>query len=399
MSNTYDRHENESFLDYADRLIDNYKMYDLDRVEIYDILFDEMISSDESRKRLYGARAIIDKLKEEGFEKLTEDEMFKKLETKKMEIKSERVKLSTVRNDLNKKITEMSRRELLVEEVLNVIPKVEKVDFKPLIQQDDNKSYMLNFSDIHYDYFFLSENNEYSIDILKERFNKLLGELVKTIEKEKISLLTVVNCGDSINGLIRISQLQTMRLGVVQSVVSFSRFMGDWLNELSKHVEIIYRHVPTSNHSQLRIFDKGRFIGGEDLELLIVNYIHDYLANNDRVKVDINLDNEYITFNLQGYKIIAFHGHQFRKSDNVLEKINTVHRKFYDTIIFGHWHSSYEKTLFEGVDNNVELLVSPSIVGSDPYSDSLLVGAKSSAKLHIYEKGKGRVQAYNYILN
>lgn len=399
MSNIYDRREGENFVDYADRLIDNYKQYDLDRVEVYDLLFNETISPDESRKRLYGSKALIDKLKEEGFKKLTEDEMFEKLEMKKLELKKERIKLSTIRNDLNKQLSEQSRRELLLEEVLNAIPSISEFNFKPIVKQDENKSYLLNFSDIHYDYFFLSENNEYSIEILQERFEKLLGELIKLIEKEKISHLTVLNCGDSLNGLIHISQMQSMKIGLVQSAISFSRFMGDWLNKLSEYVYITYRQVPTSNHSQLRIFDKSRFVGGEDLELLIINYIHDYLKNNQRVEVVIDTDKEYITFNIQGYEIISFHGHQFKKTDNILEKINTMHRKFYDTIILGHWHTSYEKTLFEGIDNNVELIISPSIVGSDPYSDTLLVGSKSSAKLHIYEKGKGRVQSNTFILN
>lgn len=396
---SYNRQENENFLDYADRLIENYKRYDLDRVEVYDLLFNEIISSDESRKRLYGAKAVVTKLKEEGFETITEDEMVKKLETKRIELQKERIKLSTLRNDLNKTVREEARKELLWEEILSTIPLAEKTEFKPLLEQDKDRSYLLNFSDIHYDYFFISENNEYSIEELENRFNKLLGEIIKIIEKENISELTVLNGGDSISGLIHLSQLQSMKVGLVQSAIGFSRFMGDWLNELSKYVKVIYRQVPTSNHSQIRLFDSKRNIGGEDLELLIINYIHDYLKDNERIEVVVDTDKEYITFNLQGYEIIAWHGHQFRKNDNILEKVNTIHRKFYDTIILGHYHSSYEKTLFEGIDNNIELLISPSIVGSDPYSDSLLLGSKSSAKLHIYEKGKGRVQTNNIILN
>jgi len=399
MSNTYNRREDERFLDYAERLIDNFKFYDLDKVEVYDLLFDEIISSDEARKRLYGSKAIINKLKEEGFDTLTEDEIIKKLETKKIELQKERIKLSTLRNDLNKTVREEARKELLWEEILNFVPRAKQTEFKPLLEQDNDKSYLLNFSDIHYDYFFVSENNQYSIEELERRFNKLLGDVVKLIQKEQISELTVLNNGDSISGLIHMSQLQTMQVGLVQSAIGFSRFMGDWLNELSKYVKVIYRQVPTSNHSQIRIFDTKRNIGGEDLELLIINYIHDYLKNNDRVKVVVETDKEYITFNLQGYEILSYHGHQFKKTDNILEKINTIHRKFYDTIILGHFHTSVERTLFEGIDNNVELLISPSIVGSDPYSDSLLLGSKSSAKLHIYEKGKGRVQTNTFILN
>lgn len=377
------------------------KTIDLDFEELSELIFGEgnCYNSNEVRKRFYGIKRLVDLIELDGIDSINEDDLLEKIEFKKIELQKERVKLSTLRNDINKKIREDARQELLFEEILSSIPSADKVEFRPLLEQDGDKSYLLNFSDIHYDYFFSSENNKYSIEILKQRFDKLLGELIKLIEKENISKLTVLNTGDSISGLIHMSQIKTMQVGLVQSVIGFSRFMGDWLNKLSEYAEVTYRQVPTSNHSQLRIFEKKRNIGGEDLELLIINYIYDYLKGNNRVKVIVDTESEYIAFNLQGYEIISFHGHQFRKTDNILERLNTLHRKFYDAIIIGHYHSSYEKTLFEGVDNDVELIIAPSIVGSDTYSDSLLLSSKSSAKLHTYEKGKGRVQSNTIILN
>lgn len=395
---------NETNFEYIKRIVFG-KLVDktitLDYEDLSELVFGDnnCFNSSEVRKRFYGIKRLIDLIELDGINSINEDDLLEKLELKKIELKKERVKLSTLRNSLNKTIREDARKELLWEEVLSAVPMAKQTEFKPLIQQDNNKSYLLNFADTHYDYFFVSENNQYSIEELEIRFNKLLGEVIKLIEKEGISELTVLNNGDSISGLIHMSQMQTMQVGLVQSAIGFSRFMGDWLNELSKYVKVIYRQVPTSNHSQIRIFDTKRNIGGEDLELMIINYIHDYLKNNNRVEVMVETDKEYITFNLQGFEIISYHGHQFKKTDNILEKINTIHRKFYDTIIIGHFHTSVEKTLFEGVDNNIELLISPSIVGSDPYSDSLLLGSKSSAKLHIYEKGKGRVQTNTFILN
>lgn len=46
------RREDEKFLDYAKRLIDNKDLYDLDKSEIYELLYNERVSSDHARKAL-----------------------------------------------------------------------------------------------------------------------------------------------------------------------------------------------------------------------------------------------------------------------------------------------------------------------------------------------------------
>ena len=47
-----ERREDEKFLDYAKRLIDNKDLYDLDKSEIYELLYNERVSSDHARKAL-----------------------------------------------------------------------------------------------------------------------------------------------------------------------------------------------------------------------------------------------------------------------------------------------------------------------------------------------------------
>lgn len=395
-----DRLENESFLDYTDRLISNKKNYDLDHSEIYEMLFGVVISGTESRKRIYGLKDMIETLKAEGFEKLTDDEVFRKLESKKIEIQKERMKLSTLRNDLNKTVRDESRRELLLEEMIRVIPRADKVEFRPREIQDMDKGYLLRISDIHYSSFFKSINNEYSIEILHERFEILLGELMAFIEKEGVKKLYVANQGDSLQGLIRISDLKKNQIGLMESVVGFSRFMGDFLNALSEYVDIEYYHVPTANHSDIRLFDPKNNQTGENLELLMINYIHDYLRKNDKVFVALPEENkDYLEFNIQGFDFISLHGHQTKNVNTYLEKVSMRNRKFYDFCLMGHYHTGYEKTLYEANGHNVELLVSGSIVGSDPYADTLLLGSKSSAKLDVFQKTKGRVQSNTIILN
>ena len=76
-----------------------------------------------------------------------------------------------------------------------------------------------------------------------------------------------------------------------------------------------------------------------------------------------------------------------------------LHRRFYDIAFIGHYHGGQTISTGESVNGNTEIFVIPSIVGSDPYSDSLKVGAKSMAKMFKLEKGNGIVENYTFVLN
>lgn len=58
-----ERNNNETFLDYAERLILNRKEYDLDKVEVYEILYSEQVSADHARKCLTNLEKTIEQNK------------------------------------------------------------------------------------------------------------------------------------------------------------------------------------------------------------------------------------------------------------------------------------------------------------------------------------------------
>jgi len=59
----FKRKENECFLSYAERLLVNKKEYDLDKVEIYELLYANQVSSDHARKCLTNLQMTIDEQK------------------------------------------------------------------------------------------------------------------------------------------------------------------------------------------------------------------------------------------------------------------------------------------------------------------------------------------------
>jgi hypothetical protein len=76
-----------------------------------------------------------------------------------------------------------------------------------------------------------------------------------------------------------------------------------------------------------------------------------------------------------------------------------LHRTFYDYCLLGHSHSSREVTGNEGYLNDTEVLVVPSFIGSDPYSDSLRKGSKAACKIYVFDEKEGHIETHKLQLN
>lgn len=401
--NLIDRLEGELDFEYKLRLcsLKLNKEIDLDWSEIVELL-GLSISGDHLRKLSYGYKECEQYLETKKVEVVasTGSDILDELDLKIQELDKTRKKLQATKLEYNRNLRVDSRFELLYENVRNAIETITVPNFEGCFFQTGNKEYLLNFSDIHYGSNFKSENNEYSREICKQRFELLLSKTVAIVEKEEIRKLHILNCADSIQGLLRISDVRMNDIPIVEATIEVSKFLANWLNELSKYVEIVYHHVPNANHSQLRLLNtKASEMAAEDLEKIIVNYIHDVLINNPRIDVPVVMDKDYLNFNLCGYNFISLHGHQVKSLQSSIKDFSMLHRTWYDFMILGHFHGGQEMNVGEGFSNNTEVLVSPSIVGSCPYADSILKGAKSMAKLYVFEESQGHSKTYNLLLN
>ena len=172
---------------------------------------------------------------------------------------------------------------------------------------------------------------------------------------------------------------------ILTSLEVVSKTIASFLNELSKYCYIDYYHCPTSNHSQTRpLGTKASEIASEDVEYIICNYIKDVLVNNERIMVNTNFGYEYIEIPIFDFKTIAMHGHTIKNIDNALKDL-TYHKKtFYTTVFLAHYHAAKIGTVGEMYDTDCEVIVCPSFIGSCPYSDSLLKGAKPTCCIFGY---------------
>ena len=333
-------------------------------------------NGDYMRKLAYGYKRLI----ESGY--LADDTPDEKL----IKLKKERIKLSTARALVNKQLSEISRSELLYEQIRDKIKVLKNPTFKYIPVEKNNRSHVLHLTDIHYGSAFKVEGNEYNISICNQRMNKLLSETIEFIKKEKTDKIYVINTGDSIQGMLRMSDIKRNEIPVVESVVGFSKMMASWLNELSAYCEVEYLHVPSANHSE------PRFIGTssgdmpeEDFEKIIINYINDVLINNKRINVHSDISKPFIELEIEGYNVIAHHGHGLRNLDTAIRELTMVNKKFYNFLITGHMHHLEIKE----TDDGCKVLMASSFVGVCPYSKKIMRTSSPSANIYTIEKNKG----------
>jgi predicted phosphodiesterase len=398
---------NESLKDYKLRLCRNKDIYNITWDKIAELLSKELgyqVSESYARKWYsYYSEGYNDGLKAQN------EEVFKEIEKQKLELQKEKIKLQSLRADYNSKIREQARFELLLDFIRDEIknnnlnkPPENLKDIQPKVNK---RSLWLLFADLHYDKIIRQKDvypikNEYDIDILKQRMWLLQDEVIKIAQKEGFNFINIANLGDVIDGILRVSQLQWIKLGIVESTIQVSAFLRDWLNELSKRLFINYYYVAGSNHSELRLLDgkKSQF-ANENMERIIGAFLEESLKNNPNVQIHNPINNNFNETTDLGFNILMLHGNNERNLDKIIHDYSQLHRKFYDYVFIGHSHSSLEKTVGAGEVNDIEIIRAPSICGIDNYAYKNKWNAKAGAKCLIFEEGKGKTISYDIKLN
>lgn len=324
------------------------------------------------------------------------------LDVKIQELRKERIKLQTSNVERNRLDRSEARQEMYYEYVGNVVQALPLPNFQPIEDSVHHEiSYLVGLADVHYGARYHSINNEYSPEKAKKRFEYLTCRLIHFVQEKHITTLTIVSLGDLIQGVLRLSDLKINDSSIVKATVEICRLIANMLNELSTYTNIAYYHTPSANHTQLRVLNaKASELADEDLEYLMGNYIKDLCANNERITVHLAKEgNDFIEVYIPGNEIIAMHGHQLKNIENAVKDVSILHKKFYDTVLLGHYHNGKEIPSHEGILGDAEVLISPSFVGSDPYSDKLCKGSKACIKVYGFDKLFGHTETYKIILN
>ena len=332
-----------------------------------------------------------------------EDKYLEEIKTARRELEKERQKLYATKIEASRNLRQESRAELFYENIRDAIVKLPVPEVTYFVDKNhrNGKEYLLAIADIQAGAKFKLDCNEYSLDICKDRFSELLTMVVDYVLDNDIYKLHIVGLGDTIQGILRLSDLKLNETSVVEATVTVSRLIANFLNALSEYCNIEYYHTPLSNHAQSRnLGSKANELMYEDMEYVIGHYIHDMLAANDNVNVHLHDGYDYIDIPIFNYNITAMHGHTIKNLEDALIDISAVRRKFIDYLLVGHWHNGRIIPGNEHGSYDTEVLMCPSFQGTDPYAfNKLGKSSKSACKMFIFDEKYGCTGTEKFILN
>lgn len=415
--------ENETIEDYINRLYQNKHTYNLTWNDIailcnknFNLNYDESTyrrkykkyyPNNEYIKNKQSFKTIINQFSESIYSEDQENKLHKLIQKNiqlEKTIRKERIRLQTEKIEYNKWMREHERNEMICEKIQDAIKLLTPVQVPTSTMNIDNKDvdkyYMLCIGDQHYGVEFKIQGfnndiiNEYNPKIFQQRMWNLYQQIVCLVKKENIKVLYVNDFGDSIDGLLRISQLWKLKYGVIESTIQYANFMSEWLNSLTHYVNIVYQMVDDSNHSQLRLLGEPKnTFKNENMSKIIITFIKEALRNNPRFKLESNETG--MIFNKFGnYNIIGIHG-EVKDMNKALTQISNIFHITINYLIAGHIHH-YRA---EEINKNVEVINIPSIIGVDDYSVSTLRSSSAGAKLFCFSGKLGKQIEYSFKLN
>lgn len=397
--------DGESRLDYIKRLVYGKlkdKTIDCDYTEIAPFLFGAELSSCECRKRMYGALNILEQLEGETIKNVADFELLDEITNKTLELRKERMKNQTVNAQINKNLRLVARGEITQDLIVEAITKLEPLNLsRPRPRLTSNQEGILPISDVHFGKKCTITGlkgeiiNEYNEEVYKRRMQELMEETIRICSKEDISRLNILLTGDLIDGILRMTQLQKIQYGIIDSTMRLAEHLSVWLNELSNYV-FIDLYTCLGNHSQIRPLgsSNGEF-EDENMESVIIWYLKARLKNNESINI-IDNKSDFIFFNCNGINIMASHGEE-KNIEQAIKDYMLLYGESIDLFIAGHLHTKENKSIglsTKGL-SDVEYCRVKSICSIDDYSTKLRKSSGAGTSLFIIEQGRGKTITYD----
>lgn len=384
------------------KLVD--KTINTDWEDLSEILFGEgnCFNSNEVRKRAYGANRAIDLIGKEGLDKilLERNEILDELTLKKQEIQKERIKMQDVKNALSATLRSEARHEAVVEAITDAVKKLPPLEVvEPRFIQSGEKCGILCLADIHFGKEFVLYGlngeviNQYNPDIAIQRLWQVRDYVLDICEKEGLDTINIIELGDTIQGVLRISDLNKVRYGLVDSAIEIARFLAVWLNELSKFVNIRFTKI-SGNHEEVRpLNSKKGELAEENISKIIFEIIKTSLLQNPNISFTENLISDIALLKIASFNIIATHEiskDRFKSIKELEEQYNCE----IDYLISAHEHFNNVQNVAIGKD----VIGVRSLVGTDDYSRKIKKTANAGALFVVFKEGYGKYITYDILV-
>lgn len=310
----------------------------------------------------------------------------------------ERQKLFTEKLELNRWLRVAARDEMILERIETAIRELPDLEVPMALPRErgGDRVGILVFGDTHFGAEFIIPTldgqgilNKYDEEVFVDRMEDLLEQVMDICAKEGLTKIKVYSMGDELDGVLRVSQLQKLRYGVVESTIRYSEYICRWLARLTKFVRVEFRML-AGNHTELRMLGqpKGTF-ENENMSIIIKEFIRVRMEDNPNFDF-IDSKSGLIYDEVFGLNIVGIHGETKDLSKTIKDLTNQYNVRI-DILLAAHLHHSASQCI--GLYRDVIRV--PSIIGVDPYAMTLSAISNPGATFLIIEEGKGKSITYD----
>lgn len=245
--------------------------------------------------------------------------------------------------ELNKMKREWSDRVILIREISEQLKDVKfnkgNKKLKPLEKTDN--SIVVPMSDWHIGL----RTEEFNLEVANDRVEQYANKVVHYANMFDVNTVNVIGIGDLMNGsYMRANQLAENELSFSEQIVSASDMVFEFLELLSKELNVVYMGSIIGNHSRMSSGAPSNAQEGDSGENILDAVVEKYikLSKNKRLSVDNKkTSNRDISCSINGVEIKAVHGDLIsKKSKEKLQQFISMDEKFYDILLYGHFHHS-----------------------------------------------------------
>ena len=241
--------------------------------------------------------------------------------------------------------------------------------------------------------------NYYDDTVFEKRMSRLLDRIRYIQQRENVKNIHVMVVGDCVAGMLRMSQLQNLQYGIVDSTIRFSDLFAQWIRRLADllqvHVDV---HMVGGNHDEVRpLGSKAGEFPKDNMIRIIQWYLEAKLAEYSHTVTIHPLTGRFHYVSVEGYNFLMLHGDGGKISDICRDAVN-VYGQHVDYFVCGHLH--HEEELASGTtrDGNSVIVRVPSLCGMDGYAQKLGRFSKPGALVMIMQHGFGRRCVYPVVL-
>ncbi|RNB59526.1 hypothetical protein EDM57_05130 [Brevibacillus gelatini] len=385
------RQQNESLEQYKERLVMNKESYGLYWSDIAQLWLDhtgERKSDDYFRK--FRKRLVKDEKQQHKQVSLKFDDV----EDKIIQFQKEKYKIQDQKREYRNLIRNDARFEHLKEEIIKAVHEVAKlkpINWNQPVKATGDKEAVVLFSDWHYG--IVSDNyfNKFNPDIFHERIKTLAHKTIEYGKLHDVKTLHVFNLGDIVSGNLHVSVRVQNSEDIISQVKVVSETISEVLAKLSTEFEEVKFYSVRGNHDRVTA-NKHDAISKESFADIVPWYVKARTCHIPNLQViDNTFDDEMIVADVAGHTVIGVHGHKDRVSE-VAQNLTVMLKMFPVAICMGHYHHNWEKEF-----NGIDVIVNPSLSGTDEYARDIRKVSKPAQKILIFDE-TGQICTYKILL-